>query len=180
MKILIICGSPRKNSLTRVLTDLAHTYAKEKYSTFEVEYLDLGKYKVDTFRGFEEKYSQQTNDAIKLVESSQVLILGSPVYNGLLSSVLKNLFEHINYKALDGHIAGFIVHSSGTISSLQVEGQLMALMTYFRVLSNPRAVFTSKDRHFNAQGNLIDAEVTKRIHKLVDETVSMYSNGHEG
>jgi len=179
MKILIICGSPRKNSLTRVLTDLAYAYAKEKYSSAQIEYLDLGKYPVDNFRGFEEKYTPETKNVISLVESSQVLILGSPVYNGLLSSALKNLFEHINYKALDGHIAGFIVHSSGTISSLQVEGQLMALMTYFRVLSNPRAVFTSKDRHFDAQGKLTDAEVTKRIHKLVDETVSMYSNGQK-
>ena len=174
MKILIICGSPRKNSLTRVLTDLAHSYTKEKYSSAQIEYLDLGKYPVDNFRGLEEEYSQQTKDAIKLVESSPILIIGTPVYNGLLSSALKNLFEHMNYKALDGHIAGFIVHSSGTISSLQVEGQLMALMTYFRVVSNPRAVFTSKDRHFDAQGNPTDAEVTKRIHKLVDETVSMF------
>lgn len=176
MKILIICGSPRKNSLTRVLTDLAHSYAKEKYSSAQIEYLDLGKYPVDNFRGFEEEYSQETKNAIKLVESSQVLILGSPVYNGLLSSPLKNLFEHINYKALEGHLAGFIIHSSGTISSLQVEGQLMALMTYFRVLSNPRAVFTSRNQHFDEKGNLIDEAVTKRIQKLIDETVSMLPN----
>jgi len=173
MKILIICGSPRKNSLTRVLTDLAHTYAKEKYADAQIEYLDLGKYPVENFRGLEEEYSQQTKDAIKLVESSQVLILGSPVYNGLLSSALKNLFEHINYKALENHLAGFIIHGSGTISSLQVQGQLMALMTYFRVVSNPRAVFTSKNQHFDEKGNLIDEAVSKRIQKLVDESISM-------
>ena len=176
MKILIICGSPRKNSLTRVFTDLAHTYAKEKYSSAPIEYLDLGKYPLDTFRGFEEKYTPETKNAISLVESSEVLIIGSPVYNGLLSSALKNLFEHINYKALEGHIAGFIIHSSGTISSLQVQGQLMALMTYFRVISNPRAVFTSKNQHFDEKGNLTDAGVTKRIHQLMDETVSMLPN----
>jgi len=174
MKILIICGSPRKNSLTRVLTDLAHTYAKEKYASAQIEYLDLGKYPVENFRGLEEAYSQQTKDAIKLVESSQILIIGTPVYNGLLSSALKNLFEHINYKALEGHLAGFIIHGSGTISSLQVQGQLMALMTYFRVVSNPRAVFTSRNQHFGQKGNLMDEEVSKRIHKLVDETISMF------
>jgi len=176
MKILIICGSPRKNSLTRILTNLAYTYAKQKYPTAQAEYLDLGKNPVDSFRGFEEEYSQQTKDAIKLVESSPILIIGTPVYNGLLSSALKNLFEHINYKALDGHIAGFVVHSSGTISSLQVEGQLMALMTYFRVVSNPRAVFTSRNQHFDEKGNLKDEAVTNRIQKLVDETVSMFPN----
>ncbi len=174
MKILIICGSPRKNSLTRVLTDLAHTYAKEKYPTAQVEYLDLGKYPLDTFRGFEEEYSPETKNAINLVESSNILIIGSPVYNGLLSSALKNLFEHIDYKALAGKIAGFLVHGSGSVSSLQVQGQLMALMTYFRVLSNPRAVFSSKDRHFDNQGKLTDQTVIKRVYQLIDETVAMY------
>ncbi len=174
MKILIICGSPRKNSLTRILTDLAYTYAKEKYSTAQVEYLDLGKYPLDTFRGFEEEYSQETKNAITLVESSEVLIIGTPVYNGLLGSTLKNLFEHIDYKALRGKIAGFLVHGSGSISSLQVQGQLMALMTYFRVLSNPRAVFTSKERQFDNQGKLIDQTVIKRIYQLVEETVALF------
>ena len=108
------------------------------------------------------------------------MIIGTPVYNGLLSSALKNLFEHINYKALEGHLAGFIIHSSGTISSLQVEGQLMALMTYFRVLSNPRAVFTSKSKDFDENGNLTDEAVTKRIHKLLDGTISMFTNRQMG
>ena len=160
-------------------TDLAYTYAKEKYPTAQVEYLDLGKYPLDTFRGFEEEHSPETKNAISLVESSEVLILCTPVYNGLLSSALKNLFEHIDYKALEGKLAGFIVHSSGTISSLQVQGQLMALMTYFRVLSNPRAVFTSKDRHFDDQGKLKDQTVIKRIYQLVEETVAMFPHNRK-
>lgn len=41
MKILIICGSRRKDSLTRKLTDIAFEYAKGKYG--DVEYIDLGK-----------------------------------------------------------------------------------------------------------------------------------------
>jgi len=31
MKILIVCGSLRKESLTRILTDIAYKYAKQKY-----------------------------------------------------------------------------------------------------------------------------------------------------
>jgi NAD(P)H-dependent FMN reductase len=41
MKILIVCGSLRKESLTRVLTDIAYAYAKKNFD--DVEYLDLGK-----------------------------------------------------------------------------------------------------------------------------------------
>jgi NAD(P)H-dependent FMN reductase len=173
MKILVICGSPRKNSLTRVLTTLAHTYARARYPEADLQYLDLGLVSVDPFRGFDESYSPATKDAIALVTSSEVLIIGSPIYNGLLSSAVKNLFEHVNYKALQGHRAGFIIHSDGTISSLQVQGQLMALMTYFRVVSNPRSVFTSQRTHFDKQGNLTDKAVEERIKELVDETIAL-------
>ena len=51
MKILIVCGSMRKDSLTRKLTDVAFEYAKERYG--DVGYIDLGKSEIEQFRGFE-------------------------------------------------------------------------------------------------------------------------------
>lgn len=171
MKILLVCGSPRKNSYARVLTIIGFDYAKTRYPDADVAYLDLGKSPIDPFRGFEESYTQATQEAIASVSNSDVLILGAPVYNGLFSSCLKNVFEHINYKALEGKVAGFIIHSSGPISGLQVQGQLAAMMTYFRILSNPRAVFTYRDQHFDKQMNLTDKTVEERLRRLVDETV---------
>ena len=81
------------------------------------------------------------------------LIIGSPIYNGLLGSPLKNLFEH-------------------------VQGQLVALMNYFQVLSNPRAVYAF-DEHFEAgdrsqKGKLKDKAIERRVKRLVDETVAMF------
>ena len=172
MKILIICGSLRKHSLTRTLTNLVFDYGRNKFSEYEVRYLDLGSHPVEQFRGFEENYGDRTKEAIALVASADVFIIGTPVYNGLLSSGIKNLFEHINYKALENKVAGFIIHSAGPISSLQVQGQLVAMMTYFRVFSNPRAVFTYRDQHFK-EGVLIDKGVEERLKRLAEETVGL-------
>lgn len=172
MKILTICGSLRKKSLTRKLTDKVFSYCQERFANEDVHYLDLGSHAVEQFRGFEENYSPSTQEAISLVTSSDVLLIGCPVYDGLLSSPIKNLFEHINYKALEGKVAGFIIHSAGPISSLQVQGQLIALMNYFRVFSNPRAVFTYRDQHFK-EGVLVDQGVEERLKKLVEETVGL-------
>jgi NAD(P)H-dependent FMN reductase len=171
MKILIVCGSLREESLTRVLTDIAYKYAKEKYD--DVEYLDLRKTKINNFEGFEAEYDDATKKTVKLVEDSDVFILGSPVYNGLLSSGLKNLFEFVDYKSLEGKIAGFIIKSGSNISFLQVQGQLTALMAYFRVISNPRAVFVT-DEDFDGM-ELKNVKVEERIKRLVDETVKMKS-----
>jgi len=170
MKILIICGSRRKDSLTRKLTGIAFEYAKEKYE--DVEYIDLGKKDMEPFRGFGEKYDDETMNTIKLVESADVFIIGSPAYDALLSSGVKNLFEHVDYKVLEGKVAGFIVKSNNPGTHQQVRGHLVALMNYFNVLSNPRPVF-SVDDDFDEKGNLKNEKIKERILNLVDSTVRL-------
>ncbi len=170
MKILIICGSRRKDSLTRKLTDLAFEYAKGKYE--DVSYIDLGKNGIEPFRGFEEKYSKETTDAVKLIESTDVFIIGSPVYDALLSSGVKNLFEHVNYKTIEKSVAGFIIKSNNAGSNQQVRGHLVALANYFNILSNPRPVF-SVDEDFDEQGNLKNEKIKERVINLVDSTVKL-------
>lgn len=170
MKILVICGSPREKSYTRVLTKIAFDYAKSK--NYDVTYLDLGKINIEKFRGLEEKYDKTTNDRVKLVENSDIFIIGSPVYDGVFSSAIKNLFEFVNYKTLEGKVAGLIIMAGGTISYLQVQGQLQALMNYFRVISNPKSVFVSTD-DFDENMNLKNKEVEGRIEKLLEGTVDL-------
>jgi NAD(P)H-dependent FMN reductase len=169
MKVLIVCGSLRKESQTRVLTNIAYEYAKEKYAG--VEYLDLRKTRINKFEGFEAEYDDATKKTVKAVAASDVFILGSPIYNGLLGSALKNLFEFVDYKALEGRVAGFILKSSGNISFLQVQGQLQAMMNYFRVVSNPRAVYSTDDDFEGTE--LTNAKIRERVKRLVDETVKM-------
>jgi len=168
-KVIAVSGSLRKASLTRVLTDIAYDHAKK---VADADYLDLAKAGVEWFRGWEEDYGASTREAVEKLTGADVLVLGSPVYDGLLSSPLKNLFEHVEYKSLEGKVAGFIIKSGSTISSLQVQGQLVALMNYFRVISNPRAVYAF-DEHFDAQGRLKDREIKSRVERLVDETIEM-------
>jgi NAD(P)H-dependent FMN reductase len=168
-RVLVVCGSLRRASLTRVLTDMAYSHAREKA---EADYLDLAEADVEWFRGWEEEYGSSTREAVKKLTGADVLVLGSPVYDGLFASPLKNLFEHVQYKSLEGKVAGFIIKSGGAISSLQVHGQLVALMNYFRVISNPRAVYAF-DEHFDAQGRLRNGEIKVRVERLVDETVEL-------
>lgn len=168
-RVIVICGSLRKASWTRELTDIAFNHAKE---VGDADYLDLSKTNVEWFRGWEESYGAETRDAVERLTVSDVLIVGSPIYDGLLGSPLKNLFEHVEYTSLEGKVAGFVIKSGGTISSLQVQGQLVALMSYFRVISNPRAVYAF-DENFDKRGKLKDKRVETRVRRLVDETVEI-------
>ena len=169
MKIVIICGSRRPQSQTRRLTDIAFEHAKKK--TDDVNYIDLGKTEIDNFRGFDEKYSNVTNNAVKLIETADVIIIGSPIYNALPSSGIKNLFEFVNYKALEGKVAAFIIKAGSQGTLQQVRGHLVALTNYFDIISNPKVVFSS-DEDFEGD-KLKNDNIRKRIIDMVDSTIRM-------
>ncbi|MBU0586723.1 NAD(P)H-dependent oxidoreductase [Candidatus Micrarchaeota archaeon] len=168
MKAIIICGSRRKNSLTRKLTNLAYEECK---NICETNYLDLGKEEIENFRGFEEEYGKNTTKWIKTIEEADVIILASPIYDGLLSSGIKNLFEFIDYKSLEGKVAGFIVKSNAAGTHQQVRNQLVALMNYFNVFTNPRPVF-SIDADFEDE-KLNNPKIEERIKRLIQETIKI-------
>ncbi|MDD5337677.1 MAG: NAD(P)H-dependent oxidoreductase [Candidatus ainarchaeum sp.] len=174
MKVLIICGSLRVNSLTRKLTDIAFDYAKTKYGNeHEITYLDLGKTPMEHFSGYasEVQYKKETLEVVNLVESSDVLLIGSPIYDAVFSSGIKNLFEFLDYKAPRRRAAGFMIKSASPGSFQLVRSQLVAMMHYFSIVCNPRAVFAS-DADFENR-SLKNEEVKKRIERLVDETIAM-------
>lgn len=170
MNILVISGSRRKRAYSRVLAGLAHEYAGAKYGNAGL--LDLAVAPLENFRGFEADYGEETRGIVAQVGEADIFIICSPIYNGLLSSGIKNLFEFVDYKALEGRVAGFALMASGKISYLQVQGQLQAMMNYFRVISNPRAAYVNQ-ADFDEQLNLTNKAMETRMKRLVDETVAL-------
>lgn len=98
MKILVISGSRRTPAYSRVLAGPAFDYALEKYGNAEL--LDLAVAPLENFRGFEAEHGEETRAIIRQVSEADVFIICSSIYNGLLSSGIKNLFEFVDYKAL--------------------------------------------------------------------------------
>lgn len=170
MKMLIIAGSPRKNSNTNVLADFAFGYAKEK--GIDADLLDLSKNPLDMFKGYGEKYSEHTIKVINdIKEKYGVLIIATPVYDSTFTAAVKTVFEHSNYKALKGKVAGFIIMAAGRTSSLLVQTQLVAMMNYFNIFSNPKAVHAAGD---DFEGMELKSEVIKeRIKELIDSTLEI-------
>jgi len=84
---------------------------------------------------------------------------------------LKNLFEYIDYKKTAGKIAGLVIVASGNSGFADVQTLLTQLMSYFNVITNPRAVFVTADTVDN--GKIINEDVNSRLDQLVDETLGL-------
>jgi NAD(P)H-dependent FMN reductase len=79
----------------------------------------------------------------------------------------------VNYKKTAGKTAGLAILASGNIGFIDVQTLLSQLMTYFRVITNPKAVFMTADMIKDEE--ISNGEAKKRLEELVDETLTMAS-----
>jgi len=76
-------------------------------------------------------------------------------------------------KKTAGKIASIAILASGNIGFTDVQTLITQLMSYFRVITNPKAVFMTAD--MIKDGQIIDGEIKTRLHELVDETITLAS-----
>jgi len=171
VKVIVISASPRKTANTQVMMQFVYDYAKSKNE--DTKFINLSKDKIDCYEGPEGNYTEITQQAAKNITEADVWLIGTPIYNSFFSSSLKNLFEYINYKKTEGKTAGLAIMASGNIGFIDVQTLLTQLMSYFRVLTNPKAVFmTINDLN---DGKISDENTKNRLKELVDGTLSIAS-----
>ena len=175
MKIVVISGSPRKNANTQVIMKYVFEYAKSKNQ--DTKLINLSEGNIECYRGPEEKYNEATQNAADDITDADVWLIGTPIYNSFFSSALKNLFEYINYKKTEGKVAGIIILAAGNIGFVSVQTLVTQLLSYFRVVTNPKAVFlTTESITENAISNV---DTQNRLKQMVDETLEIASKLHQ-
>ncbi len=171
MKVVVISASPRKTANTQVMMQFVYDYAKSKNE--DTKFINLSKDKIDCYEGPDGNYSEITQQSTKNITEADVWLVGTPIYNSFFSSSLKNLFEYINYKKTEGKTAGLAIMASGNIGFIDVQTLLTQLMSYFRVVTNPKAVFMTVNELND--GKLSDENTKNRLKELVDGTLSIAS-----
>ena len=171
MKVVVITASPRKKSNTKIAMNFVYDYLKTK--EVDVEMIDLSQNIVECYRGPEEEYNETTKMATKNIMNADVWLIGSPIYNSFFSSSLKNLFEYVNYKETEGKVAGMAIMAAGNIGFIDVQTLITQLLSYFRVITNPKAVFLTVDSI--SENKVSDESAQERLKEMVDGTLIMAS-----
>ena len=175
MKVVIISGSPRKNGNTQVIMKYVFEYTKSK--NVDTKLINLSDGQIECYKGPEEEYNEHTKNAASDITDADVWLIGSPIYNSFFSSALKNLFEYINYKKTEGKVAGMVILAAGNIGFIDVQTLITQLLSYFRVITNPKAVFLTTESI--SENTISNDEDKKRLRELVDETLKMASKLHQ-
>ncbi|MFB5630613.1 MAG: NADPH-dependent FMN reductase [Nitrosopumilaceae archaeon] len=169
MKIVVISASPRKTANTQIIMQDIYDYAKTKNA--DTKFINLSKDKIDCYEGPDGNYSEVTKQAARDITDADIWLIGTPIYNSFFSSALKNLFEYVNYKETEGKIAGLAILASGNIGFIDVQTILTQLMSYFGVITNPKALFMTVD--MLRDGKVEDENAKIRMKELVDGTISL-------
>jgi FMN reductase len=167
VKVVVISGSPRKTANTQIMMQHVYDYTKSKIE--DTQFINLSEGGIDYYQGPDMSYSDSTKSAAQLITDADVWLVGTPIYNSLYSSALKNLFEYINYKKTEGKVAGLAIIASGMIGFNDVQTILTQLMSYFRVITNPKAVFMTADMIVDRK--IVNEDIKQKLEKLVDETL---------
>ena len=175
MKVVVISGSPRKEANTQIIMKYVYEYTKSKNQ--DTKLINLSDGQVECYRGPNEEYNEATKNAANDIMEADVWLIGSPIYNSFFSSALKNLFEYVNYKKTEGKVAGMAILASGNIGFIGVQTLITQLLSYFRVITNPKAVFLTTESL--SEDSISDLNAQNRLKEMVDETLEIASKLHK-
>ncbi len=172
MKIEIIAGSPRQESLTARVA----TYLQKHLSAItdaEVGIIDVRDFELPFVQKVWTSVDAAPSEWKYLAErifSADAFILVTPEYNGSYSPAMKNLLDHFP-KQLHKPF-GIVTASPGVMGGMRASQQVISLVAaLFGIASPHMLIVPTVDKKFDAEGNLIDPTFFKAIELFTNEYI---------
>lgn len=178
MKVFLLCGSIAKKSHTNALLN----YIKELFIAEKSEVLFWDLKAMPLPIAIPEYHRDPTLHPDKIVrqfvdeiENVDIIILGSPLYHGSYSGVLKNALDNLRWDAFEGKWVG-LVGNAGSIRANHVE------FSHLRQVVNTLVGYTAQTQVGACKEDyeevlekyiLINDEVKERCQRLVEELVTL-------
>jgi len=184
LKLLILPGSARRDSVNRKLAGIAAQLATEAGA--EVDLIDPADYELPLF-------SQDLEDAGGLPAAAKQLkakflaanaiVFVSPEYNSSITPLMKNFIDWVSRSETDdepslaayrGKVAGLLAASPGALGGLRGLVHLRSILGNIGVLVVPKqfALSGAYDK-FDGSGKLTDESVIKSVRGVIQEVIAV-------
>jgi NAD(P)H-dependent FMN reductase len=170
MRIAIVSGSPRGNSVTyRVALHLQNVI--QQSSDHEVEIIDLREIEMpqlQTIFTSIESTPDEYKPVAKSMFAANAFILVTPEYNGSYSAALKNLLDH--FPKQHHKVFAIATASPGGLGGVRAALQLQELIYALFGIGSPYMLVTPQvEKKFDVDGNLIDESFQKAVNVFIKE-----------
>jgi len=170
MRIEIISGSPRINSITRRVSIHLQRMLSET-TEHNIGLIDLKDWDLPLMQPVftsVENTPAQWRSLSERIFSADALILVSPEYNGSYSPAMKNLLDHFpkqHHKPF-----GIVTASPGSMGGMRAAQQLLLLVAaLFGVASPYLLIVPWVDKKFDKSGTLTDESFYHSVHNFTAE-----------
>ncbi|WP_420182746.1 NADPH-dependent FMN reductase [Haloarcula sp. KBTZ06] len=169
--IVGVVGSLREESYTRVGIERALVAAEELGATTEL--LDLQKFDLPVF----DADHREVGDAVEFadrVHAADSILLGTPVYHGSYSGVLKNALDYCGFDEFEHKTVGLLAVAGGGFPITALE-HLRSVCRALNCWVIPHQAAVPNAHNHIADGQIVDADIEERVTSLGEEAVK-YAN----
>ena len=170
MKIEIISGSPRLNSVTHRVSIYLKNWLKEN-TEHEVDIIDMKEWNVPPVQSVWssiEKVPAEFKQLAEKVFNADAFILVSPEYNGSYSPAMKNLLDH--FPKQHHKTFGIATASPGGMGGIRAAQHLLLLVPgLFGIASPYLLIVPAVDKKFSPDGDLLDESFQNAVHNFITE-----------
>ncbi|WNV04158.1 NAD(P)H-dependent oxidoreductase [Candidatus Methylospira mobilis] len=175
MSIVGISGSLADPSRTSVLVDLivgqvaVGAFSKKSFVSIAGIAPSLGA-ALDP-----QRIPAEIGSAYEKLIAADVIVVGTPVYKGSYSGLLKHFFDLLDPKSLRGKVAVLAATGGSDHHSLVLEHQLRPLLSFFGVYTIPATVYVKDSDFVKEDGNyrLSNPDISARIDTIVAQTLGL-------
>ena len=170
MKIEIISGSPRINSVTRRVALYLKNWLRNN-TPHEINIIDLKDWNLPPVQSVFSSLDKTPDEFKPLAErifSADAIILVTPEYNGSYSPAMKNLLDH--FPKQQHKPFAIATASPGPMGGIRAAQQLLLLVpALFGVVSPYLLIVPAVDKKFTPDGDLLEEGFQNIIHNFVSE-----------
>ena len=177
MKIEIISGSPRVNSVTRRVALNVKNWLDHN-TDHETGIIDMKDWNLPAVQSVFVSVDRTPDEFKPLagrIFEADAFILVTPEYNGSYSPAMKNLLDHFpkqHHKPF-----GIVTASPGAFGGIRASQQLLQLIpSLFGIASPYMLIVPAVDKKFDEQGNLLEASFEKNVHNFIAEFLWLAEN----
>jgi NAD(P)H-dependent FMN reductase len=171
MRMVCVVGSASKSQKTRQAVELVAAGARALDSNLDVRIIDLSAQRVSVMDGRPlDEYEDETPEVVASIESSDCVVLSTPIYRGTFSGALKNLLDHLPLEALEGKAVGLLASGATDHHMLAIDHQLRGVLAWFNPYLVPGSVYVT---HKDITAGQVEPGAAIRLAELGQATVGL-------
>ena len=165
--VLGLVGSLREKSYTRLAT--AHALRGAEAAGATTELLDLREYDLPPLNPDMDEQGDSAT-VIDRVDNADAVILGSPMYHGSYSGVLKNALDYCGFDEFEGKTVGLLAVSGGAFPVTTLE-HLRSVCRALNAWVLPHQAAVPKAHSAFEDGEFVDGDIADRVATLGERVV---------